>query len=71
MNSTNFTVAWNKLKHRYDSNKRHLFVHLESLINLPQVSSASSELIGGHVDKAKEAVKGLTDVGSPATEYDN
>ena len=69
--STNFTVPWNKWKHRYDSNKRRIYVHLESLINLPQVSSESSEQIGRLVDKADGAVQGLTDLGCPVTEYDN
>ena len=44
LSSTNFKIAWKKLLRRYDSYKRRLQVHLEALINLPQVS----------LEKAKE-----------------
>ena len=69
--STNFTVARDKLRCRYDSNKRRLYVHLQSLIHLPQVTAKSSEKLGGLVDKVEEAVKGLMNLGCPINEYDN
>ena len=48
--STNFSVAWDKLKRRYDNNRGRLYVHLESLINLSQVSSELAKQISGLVD---------------------
>ena len=69
--STNFGVAWDKLKRRYDSNRRRLYVHLESLINLPQVTSELAEQLRFLVDTAEEAVKGLTNLERPVGEYDD
>ena len=60
--STNFGIACDKLRRWYDSNRRRLYVPLESLINLPQVTSESAEQLIFLVDTAEEAVKGLADL---------
>ena len=71
LSSTNFKVAWEKLLRRYDSDKRRLRVHLEALINLPQVGSESAEELSRLVDRTEEAVKGLNSLGCPIEHYNN
>ena len=69
--SANFQVAWNKLRRRYDNDRRRLYVYLEALINLPQVPAKSAQELTSLVDEVEEAVKGLNDLNCPVAEYDN
>ena len=71
VNSTSFTVAWEKLLWRYDSNKRRLYTHFEALINLPKVTVESRAELSCLVDRVEEAVKSLTTLNCPVKHYNH
>ena len=64
----NYTVAWELLKKRYHSERRHVFFHYNGLLDLPEIKQADQ--IPAFIIKIREHSQALKALGHAPESYD-
>lgn len=69
--ASNFVVAWNALKNRYENKRKLIEVHVDSLYNLPTVTRESASDLHSLRDRAEKSVAALRSLGRSESDIFN
>jgi len=67
----NFTLAWNRLISRYENKRKLITYRLQSLFNLPTVTSETSKDLRNLCDQINRLIHSLKNLGRPVSHWDN